>query len=377
MNGSSLQIRSALHAMSLVAVGFMVEAAEPIRPVQVAQAEFAESQVDENPALQAPRWVIRHRTGLRVMDIRSGAVKDVVVYPKRSGEWTGTRFLTADAAVFAYESSDEGDLTIARVADGAAVVKVDAEKILELLGIPRSRVDSRYNLWGETWLANDASHLWLRDGARRIVRIDLTPEPRVAASRELEGSRTAAFNLFVSGDEPGLVVTTDLSPKGGWFRVFDHELRLLHSSKLPQCAPSCAVDGPEPLVLLQFPQTMTWQLLGSRGKDFRLVSSASYGRGRPGSHLAFRSLMAAAISPDGKLLVTSQFSKRPTISVWNPATGRLVREVELIGGMALHHTIHRLAFSLSGKYLTASDSGNAYLVEVADLVKDSTATKEQ
>jgi WD40 repeat protein len=232
----------------------------------------------------------------------------------------------------------------------------------------------------ETYLADDASRLWClsRVGkAYRIVRIDLAPEPRVTASQELKGTIKDAFHLFVTGDDPALVVAATSSPKGGWFRVFDENLALHYECRLPQAGVRFAVNRPEPLIFVTFPQTTTWQLLRQQGKEFNLVSSASYGPPRPDWFIDGHTLTDAAISPDGKLLVTSQASERPTISVWNPATGALIRQFELQGGggykldVASHHTIFRLAFSGSGKYLTAADPTNAYLVDVSELTSQS------
>ncbi|MEX2025767.1 MAG: hypothetical protein WEH44_00680, partial [Pirellulaceae bacterium] len=131
-----------------------------------------------------------------------------------------------------------------------------------------------------------------------------------------------------------------------------------------------------------FPATSAWQLLVQHGQDFKVVSQATVGPPRPRWHLGEQLLLAAAVSPDGKLLVTSQVSQRPTISVWNPANGKLIRDFEVQGGggykldHASHHTIWRLAFSKSGNYLTARDGANVYLIDTADLVKSS-VTKEQ
>jgi WD40 repeat protein len=156
------------------------------------------------------------------------------------------------------------------------------------------------------------------------------------------------------------VAATTSSFKGGWLRIFDRELRLLDRRKLPQAACYCAVNRPQPLVLLSFAGTGGWQLIRQQGNSFQPISSGVYG--------ARRQLLAAAISPDGKLLVTGHVSERPTIFVWNPANGTLVGELRLEGGIAKfdlpsHHTIVRLAFSPSGRYLTAADLGNAYLLE--------------
>jgi hypothetical protein len=358
-----------------------LDAADPLRPLRVVEAEHAESQVDENPNHQEPRWVIRHDSGLRVIGIKSGSLADVVVHPNQDFNINRGRLLTQDAGHFAYLSSDTGDLTVARTADGASIAKVEANKIFGRLGNP-----SGDGFWiPQTYLADDATQLWcMLPATRRIVRIELAPEPRIAASHELEGSRGASFNLFAGGSKPGFVTTTDYSPKGGWFRVFDGDLRLLYSKhKVPQCAAYCVIERPEPLILLDFPQTMTWQLLRQQGNAFKPVSSASYAAPRRERRALAESLMSAAISPDGKLLVTSQASQRPAISVWNTASGALLLQVELEGGggykleSASHHTIFRLAFSLSGKYLTASDAANAYLLEAADLTKGSTATKAE
>lgn len=359
--------------------GSSLHGADALRPLRVVEAEVgAESQVDEGA--QEPSWVIRHCTGLRVVNIASGMVTDVLTHPRRRyGPSLASRLLTTDAKVFGYLSSDDGELTISRVVDGGTIAKVNPDMILAQLKRPKGT--SKHTLWNQAMLAGDASHLWcLAD--RRIARIDLSPEPHVALSHELQGSARDAFNLFVSRDEPGLVTAVTSSPKGGWFYVFDNEARELYKRKLPQAGVSCIVNQPQPLILLEFPQTTTWQLLRKRGTEFQLVSTASYGPKRYEWSLHGWNLMAAAIAPDGKVLVTSQASERPTISVWNPATGRLIREIELTGGVAQfdvasHHTINRLAFSKSGKYLTATNSGNAFLVESDKLAETATQTETE
>jgi hypothetical protein len=286
---------------------------------------------------------------------------------------SGRRLLTADASVFGYPSTDDGELTIARVADVTAIAKLDPNT---LIGEPH---------WSPaTYLADDGSRLWCLSSpgkGHRIVRIDLTPVPRVTASHELKGTIKDAFHLFVSGDESALVVAATSSPKGGWFRVFDKDLALRYERRLPQAYVQFAANQPEPLILVIFPQTTTWQLLRQQGKEFKPVSSAVFGP--PNPEFYQRSLMDAALSPDGKLLVTSQASERPTISVWNPATGALIRQVELQGGggykldYASHHTIFRLAFSKSGKYLTAADPTNAYLIDASQLVQPTSGNQAQ
>lgn len=390
MNCLPILARCAASLACFLTCASLLHGADPLLPLRVVQVEYAaESQVDENPKLQEPRWVIRHCAGLKVISVLSGTVTDVLTHPTNRHRRLITdtsQLLTTDATVFGYPSSDDGgELTIARVADGSTIVHVNPAKIIEQLGHPKGATTT--SLWGtQTFLANDASHLWcILHSARRIVRIDLAPEPHVAASQELKGNTRSAFNLFASRDKPGLVVATDYSPKGDLrlLRVFDHELRLLYSSKLPRCAAYCAVDRPEPLILLGFPQTTTWQLLRQQGKEFQPVSSAYYGPPRPDWNIDGHTMMDAAISPDGKLLVTSQASERPTICVWNPATGALLRQVELQGGggykldVASHHTIYRLAFSKSGKYLTAADPTNAYLLDASQLVQPTSGNQAQ
>jgi hypothetical protein len=71
MDGILLSPRSALLAACLLPYASLASAADPLRPLRVVQVEHAaESQVDESPQLQEPRWVIRHTTGLKVMEIK-------------------------------------------------------------------------------------------------------------------------------------------------------------------------------------------------------------------------------------------------------------------------------------------------------------------
>lgn len=373
--------------VSLFACASLLQGADPLRPLRIVQVEYAaESQVDENLQLQEPSWVIRHRHGLKTVGVKSGATIDVLTRPPTHRLWEHSpmtsRLLTGDATVFAYQPLDAGgepllELIVARTSDRKMIVKLDFEKL----------TGERWAPFTHTYLADDASCLWtLAPGTAgkgsRILRIDLTAEPRIGAAVELKGARKDAFNLFVSVDEPALVVATTMSPGGGWFRVFDRDLKLREERRSPPSAAYFVAIRPKPLIFVSFPATSAWQLLGQHGEDFKVVSQATVGPPRPRWHLGETLLHAAALSPDGTLLVTSQVSQRPTMSVWNPANGKRIREVEVQDGggyklgIASHHTIFRLAFSKSGNYLTAADGANVYLIDTADLVKSS-VTKDQ
>ena len=85
-----------------------------------------------------------------------------------------------------------------------------------------------------------------------------------------------------------------------------------------------------------------------------------------------RGIMAGAISPDGKWVVTSPLNVQPTLGVWSVSNGALKREVHLEGSLnelAIERAIVRVAFSQSGEYLTASNAHYAYLLRFSELIE--------
>jgi hypothetical protein len=116
-----------------------------------------------------------------------------------------------------------------------------------------------------------------------------------------------------------------------------------------------------------------WQLVSRSGKAYTIL--------RKGVHAARgeSSLVGGAISRDGSWFVTSLCNGflsrsliRPSIGIWSTNTGRLVGEVYVAGEeypRNYHHGIRRLAFSVSGRYLTASDTHYAYLFKFSSLLE--------
>lgn len=342
--------------------------AEPVTPLKVVHLETYESQVEEGGE-QAARWLIRHSAGFRQIDIATG--KSIDVNFKRIASNPGGRVLTNDGKFFGYFSdggeltSDIEELTIGRTADGEVIVKLRAD---ETLRADEMLKKTGLGGWPSCYLADDASHLWCLNREDEVFRIDLAPEPRVGAKVKLKGRIRDTFHIFATGSRP-VVVAAACSNGGGLFQTFDGNLQPLASRRFSE--PAIVVAGtsqPSCLLAISLPQSSRWQVIGLEGKEFKLVSSASL----PSKWLLF----AAALSPDAKYLVTSQASERRTIAVWKLATGALLREVELKGGVAElsgrnDRTILHLAFSKSGKYLTASDRLNAYLLKVPKLIQPS------
>lgn len=335
---------------------FVSRAADTVRPTRMISVESAESQVDESMNQQELHWVVRHGSGVKTVGITSGTVVDVIEHP-RAPDGNRGRLLTADAKICAYRSYDRKQLTVARVADGRTIIQADADLILRETSWP-----------SHMYLANDGSHFYCLSETRRprIVRVDVTPMPRVSGSQELKGKTGDVFDLFATGTEPELIVAAASGAGGGWFHVFDNELKLRYSQKLRQpVAVYSALNGEEPLILLTLPHFNSWQLVRGQEDKYNLLSSGTC-RSSGGGEKIF----AAAISPDGKFVVASQL-RSPRISVWNTSTGALVKEFRLEGGvhrLPSDQNLSRLRFSKSGRFLAAADMRNAYLLDFRELI---------
>ncbi len=103
-------------------------------------------------------------------------------------------------------------------------------------------------------------------------------------------------------------------------------------------------DDPEDLVLLLWP-------LFPEGKPLRLGGPA-------------KTVTNIAVSPDGKYVAASQNGNAPIISLWETATGKLVRQHSMPSV-----PIHQLAFSPDGRFLLALAENRFQLWAVAPVPK--------
>ncbi|MBC8350700.1 MAG: hypothetical protein H8E66_01855 [Planctomycetes bacterium] len=346
-------------AIILVActVPHFLSGADAIRPLRVVNVESPESRVDEDDSQDEPQWVILHRQGLSVLGVESGMRTDVSEFSRQYSGSHSSRYLTPSGKIFAYALTRK-QLTVARVSDGKTIVQANANELVGHLNWPT-----------QSFLSNDGSHLFTlaTHNRRKLIRVDLLPTPRVTATQEIKGGRKDAFTMFASADDPSLIVVSSTGGPG-MFRVFDEELNLRYSKKLPQpLGPNAVSNRQDPLILLMPVLGSRWQLIRETSDQYTLLSSAK--QWRPTG--LDTSIHSAAISPDGKYVVTGPVHLTPTISLWNAADGSLLREVQLLGGtgrLPSDHTIKRLAFSKSGRYLTAGNVRNAFLLDFQQLV---------
>lgn len=332
-------------------------AQDTVRPMYSIPGRLGESQVDED----AGHWVIRNSLGLKTVDIETGETRAILEGRLAGfGSTENSRLLTADAKIFGYLSSDYELLTLGRVETGETLQQMS---VRDLLHRPR---------WGGyQYLADDGSYLITDDYAAdkrvRIVRIDLTPSPRVTATYKC-GRRQA---ISVSTSLGGLVLVTPTGGRDRQFRVFNDKLELLHRQKLAQLwGVSSVVDSEHPLVLLTWRDPHRWQLVGRGEREYVARSPV---------HTPREYFCTGLISPGGRWVVISLFlrqQQRPLLTIWSAVSGKLAREVIVDGGphrLSTDAAIKRLAFSKSGRYLCASDAGNSYLFEFNELLTSETS----
>ncbi|MDP6719230.1 MAG: hypothetical protein QGF59_11300, partial [Pirellulaceae bacterium] len=134
--------------------------------------------------------------------------------------------------------------------------------------------------------------------------------------------------------------------------------------------PVSVVNPRDPVLLLIFSGRHmfdSWRLVRRSEQGYVFAGEAV---SRPLVALG-QTFQAGAISPDRKWFVTAQTAAKPMLAIWSTSTGKTVREVVIEGGThgkPLNTLIRRLAFSKSGRYLSACDGDNAYLMEFKDLL---------
>lgn len=358
--------------------------ADIVRPVRIARVNGAHGQVQEGPIPSEMKWVLLHQLGLKVVNVETGAETDVLKVPLEDRWLSGThRLLTPDAKFFGVIAPGEQIATIRRVADGSTLVELDS---LELFN-KRNRTD-------HFMLAGDATYLLgiVRKSRARsdLVRVDFVPTPQVTVSHDLG---PLAHHIYATPDPSGIVCVvpsddTGRAPSARSLQVFDHQLQLLHKEKA--IGPNIIVAA----INLQTPAIAIRSLAGEHGIRFRGQPHWMWGelvRGANGATKSHKSalvprltanewIMTAAFSPDGKWLVTSRDEALPTLDIRSTATGQLHRKVHIEGGrhdLPGHQIILRMAFSQSGRYLSASDYSNAYLLDFQELVKSASSASDR
>lgn len=360
-----------------------LEGQEPhvVRPLRITRVAAPWSQIDEGSVATEPKWIVLHQFGLRIVDVHSGAEREAFSVARRIVVTDAHYWLTRNGKCFGIALPGAPTATIRRVSDCGIIAELNSE---ELFGIPH---------WmGQFDLGEDGTYLLAvaretRGSTRgKLVRVDFQPQPHIAKSREVGLSRS----MFATPDPDGIVVlapsgATSRARSGGWLWVFDHQLELQHKEKIVgPTTIAAAIDVPNPLIALRSvagdngspvkgpPQWMLGELARDKGDAARAPKSALVSR-----FTANEWIMTAAFSPDGKWLVTSRDEALPTLDIRSTASGQLHRKIHIEGGrheLPSHQIISRMAFSLSGRYLCASDVSNAYLLDFQKLIESPTST---